>query len=95
MKFNVIYKFSAKSILNNNSKGCIKNCGEEMEPEKKIIAIETKIAYLENFINELNFVIIEQEKSIKKLISETEVLKKKISASGSEKLPENERPPHY
>lgn len=66
-----------------------------MEPEERLVTIETKIAYLEKFVNELNLVIIEQEEIIKKLISETEVLKKKIYAADSEKLPENERPPHY
>lgn len=66
-----------------------------MEPEERLITIETKIAYLENFVNELSLVIIEQEETIKKLISETEVMKKKISEADAEKLPENEKPPHY
>ena len=36
-----------------------------MNPEERLITIETKLAYLENYINELNQVIIEQNETIK------------------------------
>lgn len=62
--------------------------------EERIIGLESKIAYLENFMNELNSVVIEQEKTIKKLSMEYEDLKKQIS-TGKEALPEGEKPPHY
>ena len=65
-----------------------------MNQDERLITLETKIAYLENYINELNTVVIEQEKSIKKLSSEYEELRKQI-ASGRDPLPENEKPPHY
>jgi SlyX protein len=66
-----------------------------MNPEERLITIETKLAYLENYINELNQVIIEQNETIKKLTLETEQIKKKIEDRDAEKLPENEKPPHY
>ena len=66
-----------------------------MNSEERLITIETKLAYLENYINELNQVIIEQNETIKKLIFETEMLKKKYEQGNAEKLPENEKPPHY
>ncbi len=65
-----------------------------MNQEERIITLETKIAYLENYINELNEVIIEQEKSIKKIAVETDEIRKQI-AEKKEALPENEKPPHY
>ncbi len=65
-----------------------------MNQDDRLITLETKIAYLENFINELNEVVIEQERSMKKLSSEYEDLRKQV-ASGKDPLPENEKPPHY
>lgn len=62
--------------------------------EERLIDLESKIAYLENYVNELNAVVIEQEKSMARLASETENMKKQIAA-GKEALPENEKPPHY
>lgn len=61
---------------------------------EKLIELESKIAYLENYINEINAVVIEQDKSIRKLSVEYEDLKKQITA-GKEALPEGEKPPHY
>lgn len=65
-----------------------------MNSEERLVELESKIAYLENYINELNKVVIEQDKMIKKLSSEYEDLKKQIAA-GKEALPEGEKPPHY
>ena len=65
-----------------------------MEKEERIISLETKIAYLENYVDELNQVILDQEKAIKKLIMETAAIKQQMEEK-KEKLPENEKPPHY
>ncbi|HOW83366.1 MAG TPA: SlyX family protein [Spirochaetota bacterium] len=65
-----------------------------MKTEDRIITLETKIAYLENYIDELNRAILDQEKTIKRLILETEAIRKQIEDK-KEALPENERPPHY
>ena len=65
-----------------------------MNYEERLIELESKIAFLENYINGLNEVVIKQEKIIKKLSAETEDIKKQIAA-GKEALPEGEKPPHY
>lgn len=65
-----------------------------MEPEHKITELESKIAYLENYVSELNQVVIDQEKMIKRIIAETEMIKKQINEK-KENLPEGEKPPHY
>ena len=65
-----------------------------MSQEEKIISLETKIAYLENFVSELNQVVIDQERLIKKIMAETEMIKKQLEEK-KEKLPEGEKPPHY
>ena len=49
-----------------------------MKTEDRIITLETKIAYLENYVDELNRAILDQEKTIKRLISETETIRKQI-----------------
>jgi len=65
-----------------------------MEFEDRMISLETKISFLENFVTELNKVIIDQERTIKMLTAETEKIKKQIEEK-KEKLPEMEKPPHY
>ncbi len=65
-----------------------------MEEEERLIALETKIAYLENYVTDLNQVIIDQENTIKMLIIQTDAIKKQIEEK-KEKLPDTERPPHY
>ena len=66
-----------------------------MESEERLIKIETKIAYLEKYVNELNQVVIEQEGAIKKLVTENEAIKKRLKDGLAENLPETEIPPHY
>jgi len=65
-----------------------------MNFEEKMISLETKIAYLENFVSDLNQVVIDQDKLIKKMIAEIELIKKQAEEK-KEKLPEAEKPPHY
>ena len=65
-----------------------------MDNEERIIELETKIAYLENYVDELNQAVLDQERTIKKLLLETAAIKKQIEEK-KENLPENEKPPHY
>jgi len=65
-----------------------------MSDEERLIALESKNAYLENFLNELNEVVIEQGKVIKTLLEETEMLKRELE-EGKGALPDKEKPPHY
>ena len=52
------------------------------------------MAYLEHYVQELNQVVLDQEKTIRLLLHETEAIKKQLDDK-KEKLPENEKPPHY
>lgn len=65
-----------------------------METNGRIISLETKIAYLEHYVQELNQVVLDQDKTIKRLLSETDAIKRQLEEK-KEKLPENEKPPHY
>ena len=65
-----------------------------MEPEERIISLETKIAYLEHYVQELNQVVLNQDRIIKRLLTETDAIKKQIEDK-KENLPEHEKPPHY
>lgn len=65
-----------------------------MELEERIISLETKITHLENYIGELNLVILDQEKTIRKLSSDIDAIKKQKEEK-KENLPDNEKPPHY
>jgi SlyX protein len=67
--------------------------------EERFVGIETKIAYQEKTIKELNDVVYEQQQEIEKLGSICDVLVKRVKEL-SEFTPgidatANERPPHY
>ncbi len=66
--------------------------------EDRLIEVETKIAYLEASVDELNRVVLKQEDAIRDLKKLTSHLAAKLKAHGealSDDLPEEERPPHY
>lgn len=56
--------------------------------------IEKKLAWLENFVEELNDVVIKQGGVIRTLETEIKILNEKIS-SERENFPKFEKPPHY
>ena len=65
--------------------------------EERIINLEMKMAYLEDFLNQIQEVAVEQAKDIEKLKSENKKMKEKIKelsdlAEGD--IP-NRKPPHY
>ena len=65
--------------------------------EERIINLEMKMAYLEDFFNQIQEVAVEQAKDIEKLKSENKKMKEKIKdlsdlAEGD--IP-NRKPPHY
>ena len=67
--------------------------------ENSIIEIETKLAYQEKTIKELNEVVYDQQKAIERLEQGYEKLKRLFNefakmSSGSDG-PANEKPPHY
>ncbi len=64
--------------------------------EERFIAIETKLAYLEDFVNKLQNITVEQGHMIDLLSSENRMLKDKFRElqDSLEDMP-NVRPPHY
>ncbi len=65
--------------------------------EQNLIKLEMKLAYLEDFLNQLQEVTVKQGKDIEKLKSENKVLKDKVKdlsdwAEGD--IPDR-KPPHY
>ncbi len=64
--------------------------------EKRLYEIEKRLSYLERFIEDLNEVVINQERIIEALKNEVIELKNKDSQSPLlENRPHNEKPPHY
>ncbi len=61
-----------------------------------ILRIETKLAYLEDFVNKLQSIAIEHTESIDRLKSENRALKAKLGEidDAMQDIP-NVRPPHY
>jgi len=65
--------------------------------EEKIIALESKISYLEKFLDELNEVVIEQQKQIDNHKNQIVQLKSfiKTNQDNNVSAPADEKPPHY
>ena len=66
--------------------------------EKRITELETKVAYQEHTIQELNDVIYKQQQQIDKVEIMCQHLMDRLqtlSDTGSGESPANERPPHY
>ena len=64
--------------------------------ENRIYEVEKRMAYLEKFVEELNEVIINHERTIEALKAEVIELKNKDEQSPLlENRPHNEKPPHY
>lgn len=64
--------------------------------ENRLYEVEKKLSYLEKFVDDLNGVIIEQQRIIDALKHEVIELKEKDAQSPLlENRPHNEKPPHY
>lgn len=65
--------------------------------EDRLITIETKLAYLEDFLNQLQETAVEQEKSIRLLRKENKLLNARLTeiADNMESDIPNRMPPHY
>jgi SlyX protein len=69
----------------------------DKEIEERIIALETKLAYMEDFINQLQAVSVEHTETIEKLRKENRWLADKVkdlSDQAEGEIP-NRKPPHY
>ena len=62
----------------------------------KIIQLEIKLAYLEDFMNKIQAIVVEHEETIDKIKGENAAIKDKIREmeDNVEEIP-NRRPPHY
>lgn len=69
----------------------------QINQESHIINLEMKISYLEDFVQQLQEVVLEQGAAIERLVAENQHIKTKISDMAGrleEDIP-NRRPPHY
>ncbi len=70
-----------------------------MSEDQRLIEIETKVLYQEDTIEQLNQVICEQEKQIRKiqdtLVNLTKSFKSLLEMTQDQVKPGHERPPHY
>lgn len=66
--------------------------------EERLINLETKIAFQEDQIDELNKTVYQQQKEMERLEAICKSLAghiEALSAARGEGMPANERPPHY
>lgn len=69
----------------------------DKETEDRIISLETKMAYMEDFINQLQAVSVEHTETIDMLRKENRLLAQKVkdlSDQAEGDIP-NRKPPHY
>jgi SlyX protein len=68
----------------------------DKQTEEKFIALETKLAYLENFVAQLQDVSVEQAREIDILKQENKLVSGKLQdiSDSLEEIP-NRKPPHY
>jgi SlyX protein len=68
----------------------------DKETEERFIALETKLAYLEDFVNQLQEVSVAQSKQIDVLKQENKLLSGRLQdlSDNLEEIP-NRKPPHY
>ena len=69
----------------------------DKEIDNRFMAMEMKLAYLEDFVNQIQEVDVEQAKTIDKLKGEIKLMSNKIremSDSLEGEIP-NRKPPHY
>ncbi|HAH60749.1 MAG TPA: SlyX protein [Treponema sp.] len=68
----------------------------DKETEDRVIALETKLAYLEDFVNQLQEVSVAQTKQIDILKQENRLMSGKLQdlSDSLDEIP-NRKPPHY
>lgn len=67
----------------------------DKETEKKFIELETKIAYMDDFITKLQEETVENQKVIRLLREENQILAGRIQDLSENLEIPNRRPPHY
>jgi len=66
-------------------------------PDDHLVKIETKLSYQEDLLDQLNSIIIRQQREIDSLKRELLLLQEKITTinESTENVDMDERPPHY
>ena len=64
------------------------------EIEKRIIALETDISYLQDALAQLNEIVTKEQALVTKLEKQNEFLARRVEELDTETRP-NRRPPHY
>lgn len=65
------------------------------QTENRFMAVETKLAYLEDFVNKMQEEVVSQQKTIENLRIENKILSDRIhDISENLEIP-NRKPPHY
>ncbi|MBR4321559.1 SlyX family protein [Treponema sp.] len=67
----------------------------DKETEKKFIELETKIAYMDDFITKLQEETVENQKVIRLLREENQILAGRIQDLSENLEIPNRKPPHY
>jgi uncharacterized coiled-coil protein SlyX len=67
---------------------------KEDELQRRIVDLELRFMRHEKLTDELNGVVIEQQRAIDRLVAEVRTLREQV-LSGAEAAPKDERPPHY
>ena len=65
--------------------------------EERLTNLEIKFAHQDEFINELNKIVVEQQKTIERLDKEILDLKRNVNAHPTDNIErlKDEKPPHY
>ncbi len=68
----------------------------DKETEERFIALETKFAFMEDFVSKLQNEVVEQAKTIEALRTENRLISERLHdiADSMEEIP-NRKPPHY
>ena len=69
----------------------------EKETDERLTAIEMKLAYMEDFVNQIQNVTVEQAKTIDKLQKEMKLMSDRVCemSNAMEGDIPNRKPPHY
>lgn len=67
----------------------------DKDTEERFIALETKIAYMDDFIAQLQEVCVENQKEIRFLREENKILSGRIQDLSENLEIPNRKPPHY
>ena len=69
----------------------------EKETDERLTAIEMKLAYMEDFVNQIQNVAVEQAKTIDKLQKEMKLMSDRVRemSNAMEGEISNRKPPHY